>query len=417
MQWRQLGRPYTAPRKSETKDDGDVRKTNDEQEDYYYNDWEWTDIKRRVLVLSSVMTTLGATAAASPPSVVQASNVVGEQSISVPLKFVGGSYLVYYRVEANVFRAVLDTGSPFLMIPGSCSANTRAKAGCYREQGIPSGLDTTVEIFDGFEGEVEWRKAPFAFVNATGSMIVPSPEFIFGVADDGIMNGPGGVFFGLIKKTDAKIRPSFLGQTDVTSFTIDLRNTESDQLLAAESSAEATAATTVDAISSEGPQSVFPSSPSLTLSTTPQLASSDYIPMTADLRKTYGDPVGHYVCKASSITIDGRSLIPKNRKPVYVIFDTGVTGMIISKDLFDQRYEEARQRREKRLWGGTVEVSFQTKQKKTQTITAQKPLTTSFDPKVNWTNFNAHILVAGLSFLDFKKLVVDIDDQRLWIQQ
>eukprot|EP01083_Nonionella_stella_P276588 939872_1 len=110
---------------------------------------------------------------------------------------------------------------PLLTIPGSCGSNTRAKTGCYKRQGVPSGLPNTYERFDGFEGEVEWRMAGFSFVNATGSLL--GPELLtFGVVDDDIMSGPGGVFFGLIKNTDSWIRPTFLGQTDIKSFTVDL---------------------------------------------------------------------------------------------------------------------------------------------------------------------------------------------------
>ena len=377
-----------------------------------------TDRQRRNFLTSSV--TIAMTTAFRPQPVHAAFNskknvnnnsippaIVEPQSITVPLKFIGGAYLVYYRVESNLFRAVLDTGSPFLMIPGSCSANTRAKTGCYREQGVPSGLETTFEIFDGFEGEVEWRKAPFSFVNATGSMIVSSPSVVFGVADDGILSGPGGVFFGLIKNTEKRIRPSFLGQTDITSFVIDLRRANDNLFAAGPSPIASTDAIDVEIAAA--------SSPSLTLSTVPLLTSVDFIPMTNDLRKNYGDPVQHYVAKAKAIVIDGIPLIPTNRKPIYVIFDTGVTGMVVSKELFDQRYREARERREKRLWGGPVEVSFETDQKNTKSITAQKPLTTPFDPKKNWSGFNRHVIVIGLSFLDSKKLTVDIDDGRLWI--
>ena len=46
--------------------------------------------------------------------------------------------------------------------------------------------------------------------------------FTFGVLSESLMDGPGGVFFGLIRDTDAWIRPSFLGQTEVRSFQIDL---------------------------------------------------------------------------------------------------------------------------------------------------------------------------------------------------
>ena len=90
--------------------------------------------------------------------------------------------------------------------------------------------------------------------------------------------------------------------------------------------------------------------------------------------------------------------------------------MVVSKKLYDQRYTEARERREKRLWGGEVEVSFESDQKNVKSITAQKPLTTPFDPTGNWKGFNSHVIVIGLSFLDLKKMTVDIDDGRLWIE-
>ena len=319
-------------------------------------------------------------------------NQIPAQSITIPLQAVNSAYLITYRVESTIFRAVLDTGSPFLMIPGSCSANTRATSGCYKKQGMPSGYATTNERFDGFEGKMEWRVAPFSFVNATGSMIRSSPELVFGVVDDDIMSGPGGVFFGLIKNTDDWIRPSFLSQTDVTSMVIDLRTDKNQDI-----------------------------SPSLTLSTKPLLSSNkwsdyDYIPMTNDLRRKYGDPVQHYTVKAQSIIIDGKPLIPTNRKPIYVIFDTGVTGMVVSQQLFDQRYKEARERKEKRLWGGTVELLFETNNKQIKSIVATKPLTTPFDPAENWKKFNRHVIVIGLSFLDSNKMTIDIDDGRLWVE-
>ena len=149
------------------------------------------------------------------------------ESITVPLQFNGKELLVLYRVDGSLFRAVLDTGSPFLMIPGACGENTRAKSGCFRNQGVPSGLASTYEIFDGFEGDVQWRMAPFSFENATGSLIGP-PLITFGVVSESIMSGPGAVFFGLVKDTEPDIRPSFLGQTSITSFQIDLLSSDDD---------------------------------------------------------------------------------------------------------------------------------------------------------------------------------------------
>ena len=334
--------------------------------------------------------------------------VVPAQTITLPLSKVGGAYFVYYRVDSALFRAVLDTGSPFLMIPGSCSQNTRAKTGCYRQQGVPSGLKTTFEQFDGFEGEVEWRRAPFSFVNATGSMIVSSPTVVFGVADDDVMSGPGGVFFGLVKETDARIRPSFLGQTDITSFIIDLRNTNVNVNVNVNADDAKNNVLEIGGFEDEP-------GPSLALSTVPFLSSVDYIPMTKDLRRV-GDPVQHYVSKLKSITINGTPLIPKDKRPIYAIFDTGVTGMVMSRELYDQRYMEARERRERKLWGGEVNLTFETARKSSKTISAVKPLTTPFDPKANWKNFRGHVIVLGLSFLDEMKLTVDIDDGRIWME-
>lgn len=329
-------------------------------------------------------------------AIVRSSSGAGPSKIAIPLEFSGDAYIVSYQVGGSSFRAVLDTGSPFLMIPGTCSENTRSKSGCYQQQGSPSGLEGTIEIFDGFIGEVEWRKGSFGFPSPNGSISLtsdPNADFIFGVVDDNIMSGPGGVFFGLIKNTAARIRPSFLGQTNVVSFSVDLRE------------------------SAKSAPNEAQSSPSLTLSTVPLLSSyPDFIPLNYDLRKKYGDPVQHYVAKAKSLIIDGKPLVPKNGKPIYVILDTGVTGMVVNNELFEQRYHEARANKEKRLWGGPVEIMLETKQKNTLSISAQKPLTTRFDPKVNWNRFNANLMVVGLSFLNSRKMTVDIDDGKMWLE-
>lgn len=322
---------------------------------------------------------------------------IAPETITVPLKFTGQELLVYYRVDGSLFRAVLDTGSPFLMVPGSCSENTKLKTGCYRSQGVPSGLGTTVERFDGFEGEVQWRTAPFSFVNATGSMRVASPLITFGVASDDIMTGPGGVFFGMIRDTDDRIRPSFLGQTPVQSFQIDLSNGK-------ESS--------IDENQFEKRQRT------LTLSTVP-LIYHDYIRLTSDLRRLYGDPVNHYTARAQSILVNGIPLASSSfGKPIYVIFDTGVTGMVISRELFNERYTLARQRRERNLWGN-VTVQLPTAQKKTVNLSATKPLTTPIDPQAAWKKFRrgGHLIILGLSFLDGNTLTIDIDQNKLWIER
>ena len=243
------------------------------------------------------------------------------ERITVPLTYNGQEFFIYYRVDGSLFRAIIDTGSPFLLIPGTCGTNTRYKSGCYKNQGISlsnSGLPPTYEIFDGFEGEVEWRSAPFWFVNATGSLIGP-PRIIFGVASESILSGTGGVFFGLLRDTDAWIRPSFLSQTNVQSIQLNLVTTNN-----------------VDASGTKSPKmnsregnKVVETTPTLTLSAAPMIdpTNQNYIPLINDLRRKYGDPVTHYTARADEMQVNGYPLVVStNRKPIYVIFDTGVSG-------------------------------------------------------------------------------------------
>ena len=321
-----------------------------------------------------------------------AAGAIASSTLATPVQPAASSVQV---VSSTSVTSVVDMGSPFLLIPGSCGANTRSKAGCYREQGIPSGLPDTYEQFDGFEGTVEWRMASVTLENATGSLMTNRPLITLGVAGESILGGPGGVFFGLVRDTEDWIRPSFLSQTLVSSFQLDLGTAKK----------------------------------TLTLSQEPWVGSSsdqqeNAIRLTLDLRRKYGDPVSHYTCRAQSISVNGSPLVVdsgggswnnNNNKPIYVIFDTGVTGMVVSRDLFNERYTTARQRKERNLWG-KVDIAFSTLGGKTVTLSANNPLTTPFDPQQNWKKFRGHLIVVGLAFLDGKKITVDIDRKSILLE-
>lgn len=328
--------------------------------------------KRRQLLLQSLFSLSSSSLLVVTPEA-SASETV--QNVLVPLVYVPSlsAYVVRYQVEGDSFGAILDTGSPFLTVPGTHCGTAPSKYGCYRPQlGRPSGLSNTLERFDNNQGEVEWRLAPFAFVNATGSMIIP--ELTFGVLSESLMDGPGGVFLGLVKTTDNWIRPSFLGQTPVRAFQVDLRE---EKLLR--------------------------------LSTT-LLVTGDFIPLVTDLRD-FGDPTLHYTARASRVVANGTPL-GQDRQPIYVIFDTGITGMVVSPELLHERYRTARANRERNLWG-TVEVEFRTKQGKSITLSATKPVTTPLG-EMPWPRFrNAHLIAIGLSFLDERRMTIDIDTLKL----
>ena len=86
--------------------------------------------------------------------------------------------------------------------------------------------------------------------------------------------------------------------------------------------------------------------------------------------------------------------------------------MTISRELFNERYSQARERKERSLWG-RVDISFRTKNGKRLTVSANKPLTTPFDPQQAWKRFKGHLIVMGLSFLDGNEITIDMDEQRL----
>merc|ERR1712238_513580 len=253
-------------------------------------------------------------------------------------------------------------------------------------------------------------------------------QVIFGVVSESILSGPGGVFFGMIRDTDKRIRPSFLGQTDVQAFCINLRSRQS---------------------------------PTLTLSNRPLLVentgigngsagTTDYIPMANILRRKYDDPVGHYTACAQSIYVNGYPLATTTRTTttttILVIFDTGVTGMVVSRSLYEEQYFLARKRKEKTLFGN-VEINFTsqfgqiislTNKKNMNTNTnnkknslssssssssSQQMIVTPFDPGETWkkfpkdTNTNiVHLIVMGLAFLEDRILTVDINKDRLWVE-
>jgi len=213
----------------------------------------------------------------------------GGESLTVPLTYIASlsAYVVYYSVGRERFGAIVDTGSPFLVVPSYCNRQTY---GCYvADQSWPSGLAPTVGRFDNNQGPVEWRVAPFGFVNATGSMMGP-PAMVFGVLSESLLNGPGGVFFG----SHSRYRPvdsSIVFGTNQRPGQIDLRDSAQPK--------------------------------TLTLSTRSSIFSNnDEVYIVRDLNRKYGDPVVHYTARASTFRVNGKSVLAsKDHQPIYVIFD------------------------------------------------------------------------------------------------
>jgi hypothetical protein len=188
-----------------------------------------------------------------------------------------------------------------------------------------------------------------------------------------------------------------LGQTPVKAFQIDLASPDDEKSLTL--------------TSSDATSMLDPNNSSLL---------GSFIPLTRDLNRRYGDPTNHYTAIAASVLANGSPLLSsRDRRPIYVIFDTGVSGMVVSQELFDERYKSARKNRERNLWGN-VQIQLRSNSNKrgegkVVSLTAHKPVVTPLGQKP-WPTFNAHLIVIGLAFLDGHRTTVDIDQQKLWIE-
>mmetsp|Transcript_23487 Transcript_23487/g.55480 ORF Transcript_23487/g.55480 Transcript_23487/m.55480 type:complete len:420 (-) Transcript_23487:448-1707(-) len=366
-------------------------------------------LTRRQVALSSLV--LSTSTACWPTIAAGESNTATGASLRIPLTLRLGlsAYTVSYRVGGARIEAIVDTGSPFLFVPkpseSTCSPSY--EWGCLRDEGSPvPGLTRTVERFDGNEGYVDWSNSTFSFdrtlndqattindvyplTSSSADQSALFPVYVtFGILSESLLDGTGGIFLGLVKYTERRIRPSFLSQSNVEAFSIDLRNIEGRVK-------------------------------SLSLYGGGQLPRQDVpgIPLVRDLNQRFGDPTIHYCAVADKICVNDNVLASSTRKEkLYVIFDTGCSGLQLSPALFDERYATARANKEKSLFG-TVDITFQTAEGNPLTLSSKKPLTTPLGSNRPWgKRINGYLLVVGLAFLEDKLLTVDICKEKIYLK-
>jgi len=247
-------------------------------------------------------------------------------ALRLPMTLDGGTYVVRYAIGDTACRGVVDTGSPFLTMEGRCTDYW----GCLKESDArPSGYGDTYEVYglqeDGstrwvlgdarFDGEVVDARFDGEVVDVTGGETVGPPlatkqrftfpEVLLGVTSDvtakeGSSGSPASYapFVGLVKERAGDwIRPTFLGQTDVTSFSLDF-----------------TTDTLVLSRREQIPRELRAGTMSM-----------------VDLRPL-GSPVFHYAVAVEELWINGSR--HKTDVPIYVVFDSGTTGMLVDRDLF-----------------------------------------------------------------------------------
>ena len=117
----------------------------------------------------------------------------------IPLELCGGAYCVNYTIDRQLFRAVVDTGSPFVLVDGTCDdPRTKTLWGCFRGTGRPSGLAPTDELFGGMDVGTEWKRGslelgaklrPTREGWVTDSPIATVPDATFGIVRTSVDKG------------------------------------------------------------------------------------------------------------------------------------------------------------------------------------------------------------------------------------
>ena len=81
--------------------------------------------------------------------------------VKLPLLQCGAAFCTEYRIDGQRFRAVVDTGSPFLLVLSerACVGGPE-RWGCYSDRGAIGGGVLNDESWEGFGGQdvqVDWR--------------------------------------------------------------------------------------------------------------------------------------------------------------------------------------------------------------------------------------------------------------------
>ena len=275
-------------------------------------------------------------------------------TITLPLELsAGGTFCVRVIFTSDdddiieVYRAIVDTGSPYLVLPSSGSGDGDNKSGILQwiQSAYASSKDTmmpiletsyapTEEVYGAVTGQINWKETRYMFRDDRLQIINQSTATI-GVLDDALTNEATGgrmmepfALLGLIQNNNPnrrsrfpESRPTFLEQECIISG--DGGNDDKDS-------------SEIKSFSIDGP------SRELSLSTQSLLSESETNMKLVDLR-TVGDFVDHYAVLVDSISFDGVSISAKDLQPIYggierpivAVFDTGLTGCLLIRNFAD----------------------------------------------------------------------------------
>ena len=287
-------------------------------------------------------------------------------TVTLPLEpSSGGTFCVRLTVFASdegdnnspedsfrVYKSIVDTGSPYLVLPSSGSGNDEqifpwmTKRAFAAPEDSPLLLSSseytpTDEIYGAVKGQINWKSARYMFRDPRLQILskIKTAAGVVGVLDDALTNEATGggmiepyALLGLIRNSNPDAdrnrfpdpRPSFIEQeilTDQDNYSDDTSNEEYR----------------INSFSIDGPNR------KLTLSTQSLIRTTIPAMRLVDLRK-YGDFVDHYAVVVDSVSFNEVSITSgslqkvsgsKVERPIVAVFDTGLTGCLLIRPFWD----------------------------------------------------------------------------------
>ncbi len=299
----------------------------------------------------------------------------------------GGSYCVRIRVAGSkgstrVYRAAVDTGSPYLVLSGDRDILFEGKQPF---QLTDSPFPPTEEIYGTGSGFLDWKQARVSFRSVPH--VSSHGDTILAMMDDQLEVEAGGTLLGLVKHPNPPrqkefYRPTWLQQfcfqdgSDVRSFSID--------------------------------------SESLTLANGSLLGRKvPQIPL-VDLRPL-GGFIEHYCFTVKGLVLDGVRVTSSKLggRPIVAVLDTGLTGCLVNQAFWDALAEEYNiDPRKVRL--ATVQVDDPAQRQVVEFVSGRGFNNLFYVAPIylDWF-FNEqkapYVIVLGQTFLSQGKLTVDIE--------
>jgi len=274
------------------------------------------------------------------------------QIITLPLEPAsGGTFCVRCTVfgisdnSFQVYRTIVDTGSPYLVLPfaGNGSGRRRRFTQVKDDDALllsPSDYQSTSEIYGAVTGQIDWKLASYSFrdprlqIRQYSSQEITSAG-VLGVLDEALTNeatGGGTIqpygLLGLIQNSNPDADRTRFPDPRPTFFEQECIVVENDV------GSGRTETKRIKSFCMNAPLQ------ELSFSTESLIQDQSNSMQLFDLR-TYGDFVDHYAVKVKSISFDGLELSTKGiKRPIVAVFDSGLTGCLLIRPFWDfvQKY-------------------------------------------------------------------------------